>query len=247
MSTTLDGKVALITGGNSGLGLATARYFVDAGATVLIAGRRQAELERAREALGERAIALQCDITRRDDLDRLFASIEESVPQLDIVVANAGRAFPEALGEYTEESLDAGFALNLKGTAFTVQGALPLMPDGGSIVLVSSIEGERGSPTLGAYAAAKAAQQSFARTWANELRDRRIRLNAISPGVVFTPAYTALGLTVTDMDPVIPSIPAGRLGDPEEIAAAIAFLASDASSFVNGTNLVTDGGQTEVV
>ena len=247
MSTTFKGKYALVTGGNSGLGLATAKHLVDAGATVFIAGRRREALETARAELGERAIAVQCDITDRADLDRLFATIGATTSRLDVVVANAGQAFPAPLGEYTDEALDATFALNLKGTAFTVQGALRLMEEGCSVVLVSSIEGGRGSEGLGAYAASKAAQQSFARTWANELKHRGIRVNAISPGVVFTPAYEALALTVESMDPVIPSIPAGRLGTPEEIAAAIAFLASDAASFVNGTNLVVDGGQTGVV
>ena len=247
MSTALQGKHALITGANSGLGLAAAAHFIDEGATVFLAARRQAELDAAQAELGERAIAVSCDITVAADLERLFATIRERTTQLDVVIANAGRPFPETLGHYTDTNLDAGFALNLKGTVLTVQGALPLMPDGGSIVLVSSIESERGSPGLGPYAAAKAAQQSFARTWANELAERRIRVNAISPGVVFTPAYTAQGLTVEDMDPVIPTIPARRLGTPEEIAVAIGFLASDASSFVNGINLVVDGGQTAVV
>jgi len=247
MSNRFEGKNILVTGGNSGLGFGAAKYFVEDGATVFIAGRRQSELDTAKAELGEKAIAVQCDITVHADLDRLFATIKDTAPQLDVVVANAGAPTFAVIGGYTDEMLDATFGLNLKGTAFTVQGALPLMPDGGSIVLMSSIEGERGTASLGVYAATKAALQSFARTWANELKGRKIRVNAISPGVIFTPAYDAAGVTLESLDPVVPTIPAGRLGTAEEIARAIAFLASDDSAYVNGANLVVDGGQTEVV
>ncbi len=247
MSNRFEGKNILITGGNSGLGFGAAAYFVAEGATVFIAGRRQAELDKAKAQLGDKAIAVQCDITVHADLDRLFAAIKDTVNQLDVVVANAGAAIYATIEGYTDEILDATFGLNLKGTAFTVQGALPLMPAGGSIVLMSSIEGERGSESLGVYAATKAALQSFARTWANELKGRKIRVNAISPGMVFTPAYDAAGVTLESLAPILPTIPAGRLGTAEEIAKAIAFLASDDSAYVNGANLVVDGGQTEVV
>ncbi len=247
MSGRFDGKSVLVTGGNSGLGLGAVAHFVQEGATVFMVGRRQEELEKAQAELGSRAIAIQCDVTSQADLDRMVATIKGAVPQLDVVVANAGAAIFQPLGSYTHEGVDATFALNLSGTIFTVQGTLPLLPDGASVVLMSSIEGLRGSPGLGAYAATKAALQSLARTWANELRSRKIRVNAISPGVVYTAAYSVHGLSVSDMDPVIPLIPAGRLGEADEIARAIAFLASDDSSFVNGENLVVDGGQTGIV
>ncbi len=240
-------KVVLVTGGNSGLGLGAAHQLVSEGATVYIAGRRQGELDEARASLGERAVAVACDVTEQDDLDRLFATVEERSGRLDAVVANAGAGSYSVMGSYTREFVDRSLDLNLKGALFTVQGALPLMPDGASVVLMSSIEGLRGSEGLGVYAATKAAMQSFARTWANELKARRIRVNSISPGVVYTAAFSANGLSVADMEPVIPLIPAGRLGEVDEIARAIAFLASDDASFVNGTDLVVDGGQTGVV
>ncbi len=189
MTVRFDGKTALVTGGNSGLGYATAQVLADEGAKVFIVGRRKEELDKAQEELGRNVEAVACDVTVDDDLERLFATIKDRAGKLDIVVANAGAPTFERLGEYTHQALDATFGLNLKGTAFTVQGALPLMGEGGSIIVMSSIEGERGSPGLGVYAATKAALQSFTRTWANELRDRKIRVNAISPGVVFTPAY----------------------------------------------------------
>lgn len=247
MNGRFDGKSVLVTGGNSGLGFGTAKYFAEQGATVFIAGRRKEELDTAQAELGNTVTAIECDITIAEDLDRLFATISKAVPKLDIVVANAGAAIYARIGEYTHDALDATFGLNLKGTAFTVQGALPLMPDGGSIVLMSSIEGGRGAESLGIYAATKAALQSFARTWANELKDRKIRVNAISPGMIYTPAYTNAGVTLESLDPVLPTIPAGRLGTAEEIGKAIAFLASDDSAYVNGFNLVVDGGQTEVI
>ena len=244
------GKTVLVTGGGTGLGLAAARVFAEQGATVFIAGRRAEQLEAARsemDALPGTVVAVPCDVTVQQDLDRLFTVIGEQVGRLDVVVANAGAAAFTPIGSYTAEELHASLGLNLVSIMMTVQGALPLVPDGGSVVVMSSIEGARGSEGLGPYAAAKAAGKSLARTWANELKDRRIRVNAISPGVVFTPAYSNVGLSESDMDPVIPLIPAGRLGQPDEIARAIAFLACDDSSFVNGTDLVVDGGQTGVV
>lgn len=241
------GKIALVTGGNSGLGLGAAEQLVREGATVYIAGRRREQLDKAQAALGERAVAVVCDVTLQDDLDQMFATIKERSGRLDVVVANAGAGIFASIGSYTRQIVDTTLDLNLKGALFTVQGALPMMPDGASVVLMSSIEGLRGSEGLGVYAATKAALHSLARTWANELRARRIRVNAISPGVVFTPAYSSHGLSISDMDPVVPLIPAGRLGEVNEIARAIAYLASDDASFVNGTNLVVDGGQTEVV
>lgn len=242
-----EGKTVLVTGGSSGLGLGAVERFIAEGATTYVVGRRQAELDAAAARLGPKAIPVQADVTRLDDLDRLYATVKERGGRLDVVVANAGTAIFGTVENVDEATLDHAWALSGKGIVFTVQKALPLMPDGGAIVLMSSIEGERGSENLGVYAALKAAAQSFARTWAKELAPRRIRVNAISPGVIFTPAYELAGLKESDMDPVIPLIPAGRLGLSSEVGAAIAFLASDDASFVNGTNLVVDGGQTEVV
>ncbi|WP_327729381.1 SDR family oxidoreductase [Streptomyces sp. NBC_00487] len=179
-----EGRTVVVTGGATGLGLGAAERFVAEGATVYLVGRRQPELDAAVARLGPAAVAVRADVTVNDDLDRLYATLAERDGQVDVVVANAGAPSFGTIDSYTGEELDASYALNLRGVAFTVQKALPLMPEGGSIVLVSSIEGERGSPGLGAYAAMKAAQQSMARTWANELRERRIRVNAISPGVV---------------------------------------------------------------
>jgi len=256
MSGRLEGRAVLVTGGSTGLGYGAAAQFAAEGATVFIASRRQEEIDTAaaqiteaieQDGSGGAVVPVACDITVQADLDRLFAVVAERTGHLDAVLANAGTPGFQALGDYTHGELDRIFGLNLKGTVFTVQGALPLMSAGGSIVLMSSIEGERGSAGLGIYAATKAALQSFARTWANELAERRIRVNAISPGVVFTPAYALGGVSLESLDAVIPLIPAGRLGTSEDVARAIAFLASDDSAFVNGTNLVVDGGQTGVV
>lgn len=246
MSGRFDDKTVLVTGGGTGLGLEAAKLFAAEGATVVIAGRRAEQSESARSQVKGTVIAVACDVTVQEGLDRLFTTITERVGRLDVVVANAGAA-SSPLGTHTAEALHASLGLSLVGIMMTVQGALPLVPDGGAVVVMSSIEGLRGSEGLGPCAAAKAAGKSLARTWANELEGRRIRVNAISPGVVFTPACTSAGLSVSDMDPVIPLIPAGRLGEVEEVARAIAFLASEDSSFVNATDLVVDGGQTGVV
>lgn len=247
MNSRFDDKAVLVTGGGSGLGLGAAKLFAAEGATVFIAGRRAGQLEAARSEMDGTVVAVPCDVTVQADLDRLFATITERAGRLDVVVANAGAGAFSTLGTYTAESLHTSLGLNLISIMMTVQGALPLLPDGGAVVVMSSIEGLRGSEGLGAYAAAKAAGKSLARTWANELKGRRIRVNAVSPGVVFTPAYSNVGLSESDMDPVVPLIPAGRLGQVEEVARAIAFLASEDSSFVNAEDLVVDGGQTGVV
>lgn len=247
MSGRLEGHNVLVTGATSGLGLGAARLIAEEGGTVILAARREDELQKVADELGDSALAVQCDITSSADLDRLFAKISETVGQLHGVVANAGAPTLLEIGHYDYESVAASLALNITGTAFTVQGSLGLLVDGGSVILMSSIEGLRGSPSLGIYAASKAAQQSFARTWANELQHRRIRVNAVSPGPVFTPAFERAGATLESLDPVIASIPAGRLGTADDVANAVVFLLGEGSAWVNGHNLVVDGGQTAVV
>ncbi|MCW3098709.1 MAG: short-chain dehydrogenase/reductase [Chthonomonadaceae bacterium] len=246
MKEQLAGKIALVTGGNSGIGLATAKHFVKEGATVLITGRRQEQLDRAVEEIGANVYAVQGDVSILADLDRLFATIERTTGRLDIVVANAGLGVFVPFGSYTEEHLDQTFAVNVKGTVFTVQKALPLMPDGGTVVLLGSIAGVLGMPAFGVYSASKAALRSFTRCWAVDLKARGIRVNIVSPGVVPTPAYDVLGLTTEALESSLPLIPLGRVGTTEEVAKAIAFLASDDSSYITGAELFVDGGMTQV-
>ena len=245
----LDGKVALITGGNSGLGLATAKRFVSEGAYVFITGRRQAELDKAVAGLGSNATGVQGDVTNSKDLDRLYALIKQKKGHLDIVFANAGGGTLVPLAAVTEEHFDQIFNLNVKGLLFTVQKALPLLKDGSSIILNASIAGFTGMEAFGVYGASKAAVRSFARTWTTDLKSRKIRVNAISPGVVPTEAYHSLmdeeGVKQFTAQ-MAAQIPLGRVGEPDEIAKAVVFLASDASSFVTGAELVVDGGMTAV-
>lgn len=246
MAGKFEGKVAVVTGGNSGIGLASARYFVSEGATVFVTGRRQAQLDQAVTEMGSSAIGVQGDVTVQADMERLYRTVEEQTGAVDIVVANAGEAFFARIGDYTDEVIDKNFDLNLKGTIYTVQKALPLMRRGGAVVLMGSIEALRGSENLGLYAASKAALRSFARTWSTELKERGIRVNVMSPGIVFTPAYATAGVSLRDLDAVIPHIPVGRLGTVEDIARAIGFLASEDSAFMTAAELVVDGGQTQV-
>lgn len=251
MSGQLQGKIALITGGNSGLGLATAKRFVAEGAYVFITGRRQAELDAAVKAIGSNVTAVQGDASNLADLDRLFATIREQKGRLDIVFANAGAATLAPLGEITEEHYDSLFNLNVKGLLFTVQKALPLMPDGSAIVLNASLVSIKAFPAFSVYAATKAAVRSFARGWAVDLKPRKIRVNAISPGTVITPGYkNSLRLTdeqIRGMEASTAELaPSGRAGTPEEIASAVLFLASDESSFINGAELFADGGQGQI-
>lgn len=246
MKTRFGGKVVLVTGGSSGIGLATARLFAGEGATVYISGRRQGELDRAAGAIDGQVVGVQGDVSKGDDLDRLFARIGREAGRLDVVVANAGIGSFAPLGAYTDEHVDAIFNVNVKGTAFTVQKALPLMTNGGAVVLLGSIVGVQGVPAFGVYAASKAAIRSFARTWAVDLKGRGIRVNVVSPGFVPTPAYGALGLTDEAIAPTLPRIPLGRVGTPDEIARVIAFLASDESAYVTGAELFVDGGLAQV-
>ena len=251
MSDKLSGKIALITGGNSGLGLATAQRFIAEGAHVFITGRRQAELDAAVKELGPRATAIRGDVSSLPDLDRLFATIKAQKGRLDILFANAGVGEFAPLGKITEEHFDKIFGVNVRGTLFTVQKALPLMPDGAAIIVNASIVSIKGFPAFGVYAATKAALRSFVRTWAVDLKDRKIRVNAVSPGTVITPAYKG-GLGMSDKQiedfeaQAAAATPLGRAGTPDEIAKAVVFLASDDSSYITGIELFVDGGAAQV-
>jgi NAD(P)-dependent dehydrogenase (short-subunit alcohol dehydrogenase family) len=246
----LDGKIALITGGNSGIGLATAKRFVNEGAYVFITGRRDAELAAAVKEVGHDVTGVRGDVSNLSDLDRLFEQISQEKGKLDIVFANAGIAKYAHFGEISEELYDSIFDVNVKGLLFTVQKALPLMPDGASIVLNTSIVGSKGLPSHSVYSATKAAIRSFARTWTTDLKDRHIRVNAVSPGAIDTPGLNEL-LTSSQVGEqrrkmISTSVPLGRLGSPDEIAKAVVFLASDDSSYISGVELFVDGGFAQV-
>ena len=250
MSGKLEGKIALITGGNSGIGLATAQRFVAEGAYVFITGRRQAELGAAVKLIGPNAFGVQGDVSNLADLDRLYATIKERKGRLDVLFANAGAAAFAKLGEITEAHYDQWFGVNVKGLLFTVQKALPLMPDGASIILNASIVSIKGMEAFSVYSATKAAVRSFARTWTTDLKDRKIRVNALSPGPIARPAVDALaGGVEAGMQfkaNMASAVPLGRVGDPDEIAKVAVFLASDDSSFVTGIELFVDGGMAQV-
>ena len=239
----LQGKVAVITGGTSGIGLATAKLFVKEGAYVFITGRRQKELDEAVKAIGSNVTGVQGDIAKLTDLDRLYEAVK-SKGKIDVVFANAGVAEFASLGKITEEHFDKLFDTNVKGTLFTVQKALPLLKDGGSIILTGSVAGVKGTPAFGVYGATKAAVRNFVRAWTVELKDRRIRSNVLSPGPTETPA---IGQQPEDaIARIVSTIPMGRMGEPEEVAKAALFLASDDSSFVTGIELFVDGGRAQV-
>ena len=246
----LEGKIALITGGTSGIGLATAKRFVREGGYVFITGRRDRELGAAIDEIGAQADGVQGDVSNPADLDRLFARIEREKGRVDIVFANAGVARYAPLGQITEEFYRSLFDVNVKGVLFTVQKAIPLMPPGGSIILNASIVASKGLSANTVYGATKAAVRSFARTWATDLKARGIRVNAISPGSIDTPGLSALlasSETGQERKKLIAgSIPLGRLGTPDEIAKAVVFLASDDSSYITGTELFVDGGFAQV-
>ena len=246
----LEGKIALVTGGNSGIGLATARQFVKEGAYVFITGRRDAELAAAVKEIGRSVTAVQGDVSNPADLDRLFAQIKREKGKLDIVFANAGIAKLAPFGEITEELYDSIFDINVKGLLFTVQKALPLLPDGASIILNASIVASRGLPANSVYSATKAAVRSFARTWTTDLKARRIRVNAVSPGGTDTPGLSGLLASAEAgqerLKIISNTVPLGRLGTPDEIAKAVVFLASDDSSYITGTELFVDGGFAQV-
>jgi NAD(P)-dependent dehydrogenase (short-subunit alcohol dehydrogenase family) len=251
MSQKLAGKIAVITGGSSGIGLATAKRFVDEGAYVFVTGRRQSELDAAVSEIGHNVTGVQGDVSKLADIDKLYAAVKEQKGKLDIVFANAGTGAFAPLEQITEDHFDKQFNVNVKGLLFTVQKALPLLQPGGSIVLNASIVSSTGSPALSVYSATKAAVRSFARTWCVDLKERKIRVNAISPGIIPTPGYnTSLGMTQQQVDQFVQSsignIPLGRPGTTDEIAKAVSFLASDDSSYVNGIELFVDGGLAQV-
>ena len=242
----LEGKIALITGGSSGIGLATAKRFVNEGAYVFITGRREAELEAAVKEIGRNVTGVQGDVSNLGDLDRLFAQIKQEKGKLDIVFANAGIARYAAFGKVTEELYDSIFDINVKGLLFTVQKALPLLPDGASIILNASIVASKGLPDWSVYSATKAAVRSFARTWTTDLKDRRIRVNAVSPGFTDTAPWHSIAGAEERMKTISNTVPLGRFGTPDEIAKAVVFLASDDSSYITGTELFVDGGFAQV-
>jgi NAD(P)-dependent dehydrogenase (short-subunit alcohol dehydrogenase family) len=246
----LEGKIALITGGNSGIGLAAAKRFVSEGAYVFITGRREPELAAAVKEIGRNVTGVRGDVSNLGDLDRLFEQIKREKGKLDVVFANAGVAKYAPFGTITEEHYDSIFDINVKGLLFTVQKALPLLSDGASVILNASIVASKGLPANSVYSSTKAAVRSFARTWTTDLKDRRIRVNAVSPGATDTPGLNDLLASAEAGQQrwkmLSDSVPLGRLGTPDEVAKAVVFLASDDSSYVTGTELFVDGGFAQV-
>ncbi len=245
-----EGQVAVITGGNSGIGLATAQAFANQGAKVVIMGRNDATLETAQKSIGGNCLAVQGDVQNLDDLDRLFSEAGQAFGSVDIIVANAGVATFQPLGEVTPEAFDTMNDINVRGVFFTVQKGLPQMKDGGSIVLISSVVGTKGFAGTSVYSATKAAVRSFARTMTAELAPRNIRVNAVSPGPVETPIYGRLGIPEDQLDALkdgfVAQVPLGRMGRTEEIAATVLFLASQEASFITGVELCAGGGIAQV-
>jgi NAD(P)-dependent dehydrogenase (short-subunit alcohol dehydrogenase family) len=240
----LQGKVAVITGGATGIGFAAAKLFVEEGAYVYITGRRQKELDEAVKAIGNNVTGVQGDVSNLADLDRLYETVETEGRRIDVVFANAGFAAFAPLGSVTEEHFDLLFNINVKGTLFTVQKALPLLNDGSSIILTGSVGSAKGTPAFWVYGATKAAIRNFVRAWSIELKDRRIRSNVLSPGPTETPMVEQQPADAIAR--IVSTIPMGRMGSPEEIAKAALFLASDDSSFITGIELFVDGGRAQV-
>jgi NAD(P)-dependent dehydrogenase (short-subunit alcohol dehydrogenase family) len=246
-----EGKVAVITGGNSGIGLATAQRFVQEGAHVYVTGRRQTELDEAVKEIGKNIIGVQGDISNLADLDRLYSTVKQQKGQIDVLFANAGIGESMSLEKISEAHFDKTFNVNVKGVLFTVQKALPLFKDGGSIILNGSIASSKAMEGNTVYSATKAAVRSFARTWTLELRSRKIRINVVSPGPIDTPGLNnfirGMGMGEEQIKKaIISSVPMGRMGAPDEVASAVLFLASDDSSFVTGVELFVDGGMAQI-
>ena len=250
MSRKLEGKIAIVTGGSTGIGLATAKRFVAEGAKVVITGRRKEVLDAAVKEIGANATGIQADAGKLADLDKLYAQIRQEHGRIDVLFANAGGGEFATIDKVTEEHFDKTFNTNVKGVFFTVQKALPLIPDGGAIVLNASIVSIKGMPAFGVYSATKAAVRSFARTWTNELKDRQIRVNVVSPGPIDTPGVDGLAQDAEQARQIKASlasqVPLGRMGHPDEIAKTVVFLASDDASFVAGIELFVDGGMVQV-
>jgi NAD(P)-dependent dehydrogenase (short-subunit alcohol dehydrogenase family) len=250
MAGKLEGKVALVTGGSSGIGFATASQFIKEGAFVYITGRRQAELDTATEKLRPHARGIRADAANLADLDTLYAQIKQEKGRLDVLFVNAGGGSFAPIGEITEEQFDQTFDTNVKGVLFTAQKALPLIPDGGAIVLNASIVSVQGVPNFSVYSASKAAVRSFARGWTSDLKDRKIRVNVVSPGPIDTPGLSGLVQTEEQKQALYAqlasTVPLGRVGEPEEIAKAAVFLASADASFIAGIELFVDGGTVQV-
>ncbi len=251
MTNRFENKVVVVTGGTSGIGLATARAFADEGASVFVTGRRQSALDAAVKAIGGRVTGVRGDMSVLADIDRLYDAVQQQHAQIDVVFANAGGGEFAPLGAITEEHYQSTFDSNVKGVLFTVQKALPLLRDGGAVVLTSSTTSIKGTPAFSVYSATKAALRNFARSWILDLKDRRIRVNAVSPGPIQTAGLVELagpdqaaqqGL----LDYMAGQVPLGRVGQPEEIAKAVLFLASDDASFVNGAELFVDGGLAQI-
>ena len=246
----LAGKIAVITGGNSGMGLTTAKRFVAEGAYVFITGRRQAELDRAIKEIGRNVTGVQGDVANLADIDRLYATVKKEKGRIDILFANAGVGDTAPLGTITEQHFDKIFDINVKGLLFTVQKALPLFADGGSIILNASVAASSGVAGFSVYSASKAAVRSFGRCWTSDLKPRKIRVNAISPGPIETPIFNTMGLTDEQIAEFkasfVSTVPLGRIGTGEEIASAALFLASDDSSYCTGIELFVDGGLAQV-
>jgi NAD(P)-dependent dehydrogenase (short-subunit alcohol dehydrogenase family) len=247
----LEGKIAVITGGSTGIGLATAKLFAAEGAKVFITGRRQDALDHAVAEIGNGAAGIQADSAQLRDLDRLYDQVKSEAGRLHVLFANAGGGGTLPLGQITEEQVDDTFGRNVKGVIFTVQKGLPLMGEGGSIILTGSTAGSRGTPAFSVYSASKAAVRNLARSWALDLKGTGIRVNVVSPGPVRTPGLVGLAGDEAArqqelLDSFVPQIPLGRVGEPEEIARVALFLASDDASFVNGSELFADGGTAQV-
>jgi NAD(P)-dependent dehydrogenase (short-subunit alcohol dehydrogenase family) len=240
----LEGKIAVITGGTEGIGLAAAKLFVKEGAFVFITGRRQKELDEAVKAIRSNVRGIQGDVAKLADLDRLYEIVAKEKGRIDIILANAGVGEFAPFGKISEEHFDKLFSINVKGVLFTVQKGLPLLKDGGAIIITGSVAGSKGTPAFGVYGATKAAVRSFVRTWTSDLKERRIRSNVVSPGPISTPLVSRQSADVISR--IVSTVPMGRLGEPEEVAKAALFLASDDSSFVTGIELFVDGGRAQI-